>query len=97
MFHLKKSDNMLFYACMVSTLDQVTYSICMSVIYVFMAIVGIVGNVVTCIVIIGNKFMHTATNCYLLNLAVTDLIILIVANPVYHLIPRDSDIHCKLR
>ena len=33
---------------------------------------GVVGNVVTCIVIVRNSYMHTATNCYLFSLAISD-------------------------
>lgn len=36
-------------------------------------IVSIVGNVCTCAVIARDKTMRTPTNCYLLNLAITDL------------------------
>lgn len=65
-------------------------------IYYFMLFVGVIGNVITCTVIIKNKFMHTATNYYLLNLAVTDLVILIFAVPCNILIPLKSDLHCQL-
>lgn len=37
-------------------------------------VVGVVGNLLTCIVIYCDKSMHTATNYYLFNLAISDLI-----------------------
>lgn len=48
-------------------------TICYSLIFV----AGILGNVITCLVIYRNKSMHTATNYYLFNLAVSDLILLL--------------------
>jgi neuromedin U receptor 1 len=37
-------------------------------------VLGIVGNVCTCAVIARDKTMRTPTNCYLFNLAITDLL-----------------------
>lgn len=45
--------------------------------YSFIFIAGILGNVITCAVIYRNKSMHTATNYYLFNLAISDLILLL--------------------
>lgn len=50
--------------------------------YAVVAIIGTVGNIVTCIVIVQNKFMHTATNYYLFNLAIADLTFLFFFFPV---------------
>jgi hypothetical protein len=49
----------------------------LTVIYVIIFITGVLGNVVTCIVIARNKGMHTAVNYYLFSLAVSDLLLLI--------------------
>lgn len=49
----------------------------LTVIYVIIFITGVLGNVVTCIVIARNKSMHTAVNYYLFSLAVSDLLLLI--------------------
>lgn len=46
--------------------------------YVIIFVTGVIGNVATCIVIIKNPSMQTATNCYLFNLAVSDLLLLIL-------------------
>ena len=51
--------------------------ILLTVIYIIIFITGILGNVVTCIVIAKNKSMHTAVNYYLFSLAVSDLLLLI--------------------
>lgn len=48
-------------------------TMCYSLIFV----AGILGNVITCAVIYRNKSMHTATNYYLFNLAISDLILLL--------------------
>ena len=47
-------------------------------VYVTIFITGVLGNVITCTVIIKNKTMHTSTNYYLFNLAISDLILLTV-------------------
>lgn len=49
----------------------------LTVCYTLIFIAGVLGNLITCIVISRNKFMHTATNFYLFNLAVSDLILLL--------------------
>ncbi|KAM3964322.1 neuromedin-U receptor 2-like [Aphomia sociella] len=47
------------------------YTICLLVIFV----VGVTGNLLTCIVIYLDKTMHTATNFYLFNLAISDFFV----------------------
>ncbi|XP_011291901.2 uncharacterized protein LOC101892848 isoform X1 [Musca domestica] len=54
-----------------------TLTVCYSLIF----IAGVLGNLITCIVISRNKIMHTATNFYLFNLAVSDLILLLSGMP----------------
>lgn len=56
--------------------DIILFSI-ITIFYAIIFIAGILGNLITCIVISRNKFMHTATNFYLFNLAVSDLILLL--------------------
>lgn len=50
-------------------------------IYILIFVVGLVGNIITCTVIKRNKSMHTATNYYLFNLAITDMLILVSVMP----------------
>ena len=45
-----------------------------SVVYSTIFIVGVLGNVATICVILKNKYMHTPTNVYLANLAISDLL-----------------------
>ncbi|KAJ2949966.1 hypothetical protein O0L34_g11291 [Tuta absoluta] len=45
------------------------------VLLVFLFILSVTGNLITCVVIFFEKSMHTATNYYLLNLAFSDLIV----------------------
>jgi hypothetical protein len=49
----------------------------LTVIYLVIFIAGVLGNVVTCIVIAKNKSMHTAVNYYLFSLAISDLCLLL--------------------
>ncbi|XP_076619619.1 neuropeptides capa receptor-like [Colletes latitarsis] len=49
--------------------------------YVIIFVSGFVGNVTTCIVIRKHPNMQTTTNCYLFNLAVSDLLLLIMGIP----------------
>lgn len=52
-----------------------------SILYALILIAGIVGNVLVCVVIIRNSSLHTATNYYLFNLAISDLIYLLFGLP----------------
>jgi len=56
----------------------ITIMLTITVIYVLLFVSGVVGNVVLCIVLIRNRSMHTATNCYLFSLAVSDLTVLLL-------------------
>lgn len=49
-----------------------------TVIYVFIFVTGVIGNIAVCLVIVRNNFMHTATNYYLFSLAVSDLTLLLL-------------------
>ncbi|XP_060817022.1 neuropeptides capa receptor-like [Bombus pascuorum] len=53
----------------------------LTIAYVTIFVTGIFGNVTTCIVIIRNPSMHTATNYYLFSLAISDLILLVLGLP----------------
>lgn len=57
---------------------QVPYAslIPMTCIYVLIFVTGMVGNGATCIVIAKNAYMQSATNYYLFNLAVADMLTL---------------------
>ena len=59
--------------------DKISLStvIPLTIIYLVIFISGVLGNVITCIVISRNKSMHTATNYYLFSLAISDLLVLI--------------------
>lgn len=52
-----------------------------TILYSIILIAGILGNILVCIVIIRNTSMHTATNYYLFNLALSDLIYLLFGLP----------------
>jgi len=49
--------------------------------YILIFLLGLTGNVSTCIVIARNRSMHTATNYYLFSLAVSDLLLLVSGLP----------------
>lgn len=61
-------------------IDNVFYDIAVPVsfLYLLVLILGVFGNVTTCIVIIKSSLLRNATNYYLFNLAVSDLILLII-------------------
>lgn len=50
-------------------------------VYCVIFLTGVIGNLSTCVVIWRNTYMHTVTNYYLFNLAVSDLLTLIFALP----------------
>jgi len=53
-----------------------------TVIYTVIFVTGVVGNVCTAVVICRNNYMHTATNYYLCNLVLSDLLVLALGLPV---------------
>ena len=55
------------------------YIFFLSIIYSIFLIVGVFGNLSTCMVIISNEYMRTPTNIYLLNLAIADLATLLIS------------------
>ncbi|KAH8409733.1 hypothetical protein KR222_003268 [Zaprionus bogoriensis] len=61
--------------------ESPTLLIVLTVCYALIFVAGVLGNLITCIVISRNNFMHTATNFYLFNLAVSDLILLVSGIP----------------
>nr|BAO01086.1 neuropeptide GPCR A36 [Nilaparvata lugens] len=61
--------------------DPLYIVIPLTVLYSLILLTGIVGNVVTCVVISRNRHMHTATNYYLFSLAVSDLLQLVSGLP----------------
>ncbi|XP_069669409.1 pyrokinin-1 receptor-like [Periplaneta americana] len=61
--------------------DPLYIVIPITILYSLIFFTGVLGNVVTCIVISRNKHMHTATNYYLFSLAVSDLLLLVSGLP----------------
>ncbi|GBM25517.1 hypothetical protein AVEN_62269-1 [Araneus ventricosus] len=55
----------------------------MTTVYAIIFLTGIVGNVCTCIVISRNQYMQTATNCYLFNLAIADMLTLLLGKSMF--------------
>nr|CAD7196112.1 unnamed protein product [Timema douglasi] len=76
--------------------DPLIVVVPITIIYALIFLLGIVGNVSTCIVIARNKHMHTATNYYLFSLAVSDMLLLVSGLPpeMYYHWSRD-DIECN--
>lgn len=64
-------------AKLASDVDPLYILIPFTICYLLIFVAGVLGNVITCAVISRNKSMHTATNYYLFNLAISDLILLI--------------------
>ncbi len=61
--------------------DPLYIAIPMTILYTFILVTGVVGNVVTCVVILKNKYLHTTTNYYLFSLAISDLLLLTFGLP----------------
>ncbi|KAM9845425.1 neuromedin-U receptor 1-like [Aulostomus maculatus] len=60
--------------------SPVFLSICLTYLIIF--VVGVLGNSLTCAVILCYKVMQTPTNYYLLSLAVSDLLLLVLSMPL---------------
>ena len=55
----------------------------LTIIYSIFLVVGVLGNLATCIVIMSNEYMRTATNVYLFNLAIADIATLVISKNNY--------------
>ncbi|CAL8248867.1 unnamed protein product [Merluccius merluccius] len=49
--------------------------------YLFIFLLCMVGNILVCLIVLGNRRMHTVTNLFILNLAVSDLLVGIFCIP----------------
>lgn len=65
--------------------DPLTVVVPVTVCYAIIFIAGVLGNVITCTVISRNKSMHTATNYYLFNLAISDLMLLLSGKLIHNI------------
>lgn len=61
----------------------------LTVVYSIIFLTGIVGNICTCLVIARNQYMQTATNCYLFNLAIADMMTLLFGKYLFYFILTD--------
>ncbi|XP_004468968.1 neuromedin-U receptor 2 [Dasypus novemcinctus] len=53
-----------------------------TVVYVLIFVVGVIGNLLVCLVILWHQSMKTPTNYYLFSLAVSDLLVLLLGMPL---------------
>lgn len=53
-----------------------------AVIYGLILLLGILGNLCTCMVVLRNRFLHNPTNFYLFSLAISDLLVLVLGLPM---------------
>ena len=65
-----------------TTAEGIHTVISMTILYVVTFLLGAIGNAVTCIVIVCNRYMHTATNYYLFSMAISDLLLLVTGLPI---------------
>ena len=56
----------------------ITTVVILTLVYSTIFITGLIGNFCTCIVIWKNTYMHTVTNYYLFNLAISDVLTLVL-------------------
>lgn len=57
--------------------------IALSVINMIFSAAGTIGNVVVCVVIIGNRDLQIITNYFIFSLAIADLLVCTIAQPMY--------------
>ena len=57
-----------------------------TIIYSAISILGIPGNILTCLTIITNSYLKTAPNYFIFNLAAVDLITLIIGKKSSHFV-----------
>lgn len=62
-------------------IQNLSEAIPVTLLYMLTFLAGIIGNSLVCIVIVRHSSMHTATNYYLFNLAISDMVYLIFGLP----------------
>lgn len=65
----------------IKIIDNIFVQMSFSIFYLAIFIVGIIGNVLVCYVVFRNKAMHTVTNFFITNLALSDILLCILAVP----------------
>ena len=55
-----------------------------TIFYSVVSILGVPGNILTCMTIVANSYMRTVPNFFILNLAITDSITLLGGKPHKH-------------
>lgn len=50
--------------------------------YIFIFIIGMIGNVIVCYVVLRNKHMQTVTNIFIMNLALSDILLCLLGIPL---------------
>lgn len=65
----------------IKIINNIFVQMSFSIFYVAIFIVGIIGNVLVCYVVFRNKAMHTVTNFFITNLALSDILLCILAVP----------------
>jgi len=61
--------------------QDISTAVPVTVVYALIFVTGLIGNVSTCVVIARNHYMHTTTNYCLFNLAISDLLMLLLGLP----------------
>lgn len=73
--------------------EPYSYNLIYSISLLIVFVASLVGNILTCIVIYYDKTMHTATNYYLFNLAISDILATLpILFNVYQLLIIQSEI-----
>lgn len=62
-------------------IQDMNEAIPVTLLYTITFLAGIIGNLLVCIIIVRHSSMHTATNFYLFNLAVSDMVYLLFGLP----------------
>ena len=62
---------------------ETTLATGMTVFYAFLFLLGVPGNLLTCLIIFMNSYMRASPNYFLFNLAVADIITLVIGKKVY--------------
>ncbi|XP_019598195.2 thyrotropin-releasing hormone receptor isoform X2 [Rhinolophus sinicus] len=80
------NSNNVSLVCGAAVLGSIEYRMVSVFLVLLVCLVGIVGNAMVVLVVLPTRDMHTPTNCYLVSLALADLIVLVAAG-----LPNVSD------
>ncbi|KAK3738707.1 hypothetical protein QZH41_006245 [Actinostola sp. cb2023] len=95
--------NILYFCCRICCAMNVTIHVAVRTAFSLVTVTGVIGNILVCLVVLLNKPMRTPMNYLLVNLAISDMMLLVFFSPTFifrdvytHPVGLTGDVLCVL-